>query len=300
MGLRTGTPDAEATITTRSARLDPGTSRVVGRRSSGAPPAHVQRHRRQARASAIDSPSRAPASHCAQQCRIQAASPSAVPAANPAAASRYAAPAAQVPDLRHGQALRVQPRGDRGQPGRRAGHHAVRRCGTGDSASSSPCTTATSTGAGHRGAAGDQLGQQVQPRRRRRGPAGAGRAPRRSTRSVGREHVQPGQRLQRRALPDRRAAGPIASAMRTAPASTGSVDLAVGRDLGGRRRPAPPTPGPPAPPPRPRSPASRGGSPGGRAPRPRASRAACHRVGDAGQLQQRRQRVGHVHRTLPA
>ena len=32
MGLRTGTPDAEATITTRSARLDLG-SRVDGRRS---------------------------------------------------------------------------------------------------------------------------------------------------------------------------------------------------------------------------------------------------------------------------
>ena len=41
MGLRIGTPDAEATITTRSARLDPGYSHVAGRRLSGRRPTHA-------------------------------------------------------------------------------------------------------------------------------------------------------------------------------------------------------------------------------------------------------------------
>ncbi len=89
MGLRTGTPGAEAADTTRSARRNPvvvqsGGVLVRGRRPISCPGPGGQ----PACASAIDVPSRPPASHWAQQCRIQAASPSRVPVANPSAAER--------------------------------------------------------------------------------------------------------------------------------------------------------------------------------------------------------------------
>ena len=78
----------------------PGSSRRSRAAPSGAPPVISS-----VRASAIDRPSRAPASHCAQQCRTHAAIPSAVPPAKPGGRCPVLPLPAQVPDLRHREAL---------------------------------------------------------------------------------------------------------------------------------------------------------------------------------------------------
>ena len=251
MGLRTGTPDAEATITTRSARLDPD-SRVGGRRSSS----EDRRPSFCARASAIDRPSRAPATHWSQQCRIHAARPSGVPPAKPRAASRYAAPARRCPT-----SGTASPRGSSPEP--IAASRAAARATTpfadanGSSASSSPCTTATSTGAGRRRPA------------RRPARRAARAAPRRPRRRPGAAQLGLGATRSAAASTCSRASACSGAVRHDAEQPTrllGGAHRPGQHRVGDRRRPpgrqrphrpAPPTPAPPAAPPPPRTPPTR-------------------------------------------
>ena len=197
MGLRIGTPDAEATITTRSARLDPGYSTSAGRRSSRGPPPDSCVS--PVRASAIDRPSRAPASplraavpHPRRRSRRRSRPRS------PAAASRYSAAAAGARPPAPRAPCGSSPVADRGQPGRRPGHHAVR--GT------------------------ERLqGQAARRGRRRRAPAPGAAVPpvtrlgqqREPSRHVGPRSRDVPARARRRGRPPRaRAAGPVPAAGR--------------------------------------------------------------------------------------
>ena len=236
MGLRIGTPDAEATITTRSARLDPGYSHVAGRRLPRRRPTHVSR---------LSGPRR-----------------STGPRARPPPTARSSA----APTRRSRR--RSRPRSRRPLPGTPA---VCRRCPTSGTASafgSSPVATAVSRAAARattpsaepNGCQGQQLAVDDGDDHRcgGRGPARhqireqreAGRdlGVRPGTSQVGladevgrREHVQPGECLQRatvRQTPSRR---PCSSATRTAPASTGPTPSSSApgqrRTVQRRRRP---------------------------------------------------------------
>ena len=232
MGLRTGTPDAEATNTTRSARLEP----EVRARRAASPPGDAARLL------------------CGPGVRDRDA------LAGPGLPLGAAVPHPRGQAV--GRAGRETPRRLAGTPyrdrrcptsgtaspcGSRPAAMAVSRAaarattpfadGNGASASSSPCTTATSTGAG------TDVRRPVD--QARRAGAQAARAPTRRASGAGRPQLvapvasgrQAGTRS-RRAAPPARAAGPApaaarvrqvpssrpdSSAARTAPASTGSV-----------------------------------------------------------------------------
>ena len=270
MGLRIGTPDAEATITTRSARLDPGYSYAVGRRLSRRRPTHsfIPSARGPRRSTAP----RARPPPTARSSAAPTRDPVGGPAREPGGRFPVLALPPQVPDLRHREPLRVQPGRHRGQPGRRPGHHTVR--GTeGFQGQQLAVHDGDDHGCRGYGPARDQVREQREARRHvgipvgdvparahRRGrppPArGAGRAPAAGT-SARRPAGGPAPRRRARRRP---APGPP---RRRPP------DRAV-------HRPALPTPAPPAGSPPPPSPAIRGGSPGGCAAR-RARRGPVRR-----------------------
>ena len=162
-------------------------------------------------ASAIETPSRAPASHCAQQCRSHAATPSGGPAANPSAARRYSAACRRCPTSGTARPFGSRPVATAVSRAAARATTPFGRSSNGASASSSPCTTATSTGAGT--AVPPVTSSASSPSRCATAGSGRGR-PSSAAVPLGRhqagrgQHVQPGQRLQRRAAPGGRAAGP--------------------------------------------------------------------------------------------
>ena len=218
MGLRTGTPDAEATITTRSARLDLE-SRVGGRRSSSGdrrpsfcaaarlgdrPPFARARHPLVA---AVPNPCRQPVGRACREALRR---------------SRYAAPARRCPT-----SGTASPCGSSPEPiaARRAAARATTPFadGNGATASSSPWTTATSTGAGAADPPVTRSANNASRSAPRTGrPGSLSGSPVDVGEVGGGKHVQPRQRLQRRRAPRPRSR-PVASAARTAPANTGSV-----------------------------------------------------------------------------
>src|SRR5882757_8223997 len=119
----------------------------VSPRGPSAGSGHAARALVQDAASAIDSASRPPSSHAAQQCNSHRASPSLVPAAKPAAASWYSLPRRRCPTSGTANPLGSKPVLS---PVSRAAALATTPLASsnGETASSSPCTTATSTGPG--------------------------------------------------------------------------------------------------------------------------------------------------------
>ena len=268
VGLRIGTPDAEATITTRSARLDPGASHVGGRRplrgaARLAPVPSVVT----IRASAIERPSRAPASHCAQQCQHpRARQPRPRPRPQSAPKPRRPCPVL-LARRRCPTSGTARPLGS--SPVATAASRAAARATTpsaepnGASASSSPWTTATTTGAGaevprSRDRPAARAGRDL---RRRRGRPRSGSAARSAAASTcSRASACRG------AAPRARRPGLLRDAHRPSQHRIGDGVVAAAHRPGAverRRRPRARAGSPP-----PRSPANRGGSPGGCAARP--------------------------------
>ena len=226
MGLRTGTPDAEATITTRSARLDLD-SRVGGRRSSSG---DRRPSFRSLRASAIDAPfARArhplvaavpnPARQTRRAC--PAAKPSAAPGTPPprggARPPAPPSPARVQPRTRSppaGPPPAPPPRSPTGRARAPAVRRGRRRRAPARAPRSPPVTRSASSASRavpRTGRPGSWLGREIGRRRAR----AAGPAP-----AAGRCATTPSSR-------------PVASATRTAPASTGSVTHVVDRASAG-------------------------------------------------------------------